>query len=401
MPSNPVPPNRGNEPDAEAVGAGRGAFVPGRRLAADFYRHAVRPALHRPHAAALIGPGSDVLGYDTARSTDHGWGPRVLIFVSEPEREAVARRLAVRLPATFRGYGMIRDPDAMLAPTAGQAREGVTVAALGPWLVGQLGFDPRGKSTTGSTTGSTTDGATARTADIAPADWLATPSQLLAEVTGGPVFADTLGELTAVRKRLAWYPPDVWRYILAGQWQRIAQEEAFIGRTGEVGDELGSAVLAGRLARDLMRLWLLMARSYPPYPKWLGTAFAATPGAADLAAALTAALAATTWRVREEHLCRAYSLAAHRHNELALTPPVDPATRGYYDRPYRVIDAGRFVTSLLGSISAGRVRELPPVGAVDQVVDSTDVLAHAGRARTTAMSLYQARQTVDERTPAT
>ena len=38
--------------------------------------------------------------------------------------------------------------------------------------------------------------------------------------------------------------------------------------------ELGSAVAAARLVRDLMRLCLLINRCYPPYDKWLGSSFA-------------------------------------------------------------------------------------------------------------------------------
>jgi len=43
--------------------------------------------------------------------------------------------------------------------------------------------------------------------------------------------------------------------VLACQWRRISQEEPFVGRCDEVVDELGSAVVAARLVRDLMRLW--------------------------------------------------------------------------------------------------------------------------------------------------
>lgn len=113
------------------------------------------------------------------------------------------------------------------------------------------------------------------------ADWLATPTQTLLEVVAGAVFHDDFG-LADVRSALAWYPDDVWRYVLACQWSRIAEEEAFVGRTAEVGDALGSSVVAARLVRDLMRLCLLMHRRYPPYSKWLGSAFASLPCASEL-----------------------------------------------------------------------------------------------------------------------
>ncbi|HLU36909.1 MAG TPA: hypothetical protein VKZ61_14150, partial [Thermomicrobiales bacterium] len=61
-------------------------FIPGRELSARFYTEAVRPILDAhaagiPYAAALVGPGSDVLGFDTPRSMDHDWGPRLTLFL--------------------------------------------------------------------------------------------------------------------------------------------------------------------------------------------------------------------------------------------------------------------------------------------------------------------------------
>ena len=66
----------GGERHYRRVGAG---FVPGVRLAGEFYAEVVRPLLEvefpgLPYAAALIGAGSEVLGFDTERSTDHDWG---------------------------------------------------------------------------------------------------------------------------------------------------------------------------------------------------------------------------------------------------------------------------------------------------------------------------------------
>ena len=61
-------------------------FIPGLELAGRFYREAVRPILDDAfpglaHAAALIGSGSEVLGFDTAMSADHHWGPRAMLFL--------------------------------------------------------------------------------------------------------------------------------------------------------------------------------------------------------------------------------------------------------------------------------------------------------------------------------
>ena len=294
-----------------------------------YYLDVLRPRLVGiPHAAARIGPGSEVLGFDTDRSRDHDWGPFVQIFVPDPDSVPVE---------AFR---------------------------LGEWLRGHLGFDPL--------------------AGITVFDWLATSAQGLAEVTAGAVFHDDLGDLTAARSALAWYPDEVWRYLLACQWKRLSQEEAFVGRCGEVGDELGSAVVAARQVRDVMRLCFLMSRRYAPYSKWLGSAFAQLPCAPTLTPLLRGALAATDWHTREDHLAAAYRAVALLHNDLGLTEPVDPATRPYHTRPYQVLHAERFADALSATITDPEIRALPLYGNVDQAFDSTDALA----SRTNARALY-------------
>ncbi|GAA2792026.1 DUF4037 domain-containing protein [Saccharopolyspora taberi] len=353
-------------------------FVPGAELARRFYWEAVRPVLPDvAHAAALIGGGSEVLGFDTPRSTDHNWGPRLQLFLHPDDadrRAAITDLLADRLPPVFLGCPTNMEPfgeDGALRMrrTEGRPRHGVVVAELGDWLQRHLGFDPL--------------------AEITAFDWLATPTQTLAEITAGAVFHDGPGTLTEVRRRLSWYPGDLWRYVLACQWQRISQEEAFTGRCGEVGDELGSAVVAARLVRDLMRLCLLMSRRYPPYGKWLGSAFARLPCAPTLTPIMTAAVAATGWREREEHLAAVYEAVAAMHNALGITPDVDPRTRPYHARPFRVLRAERFAHALRESITNPSVRDLPLVGGTDQYVDSTDVLCHHDRNRRLADALFR------------
>jgi Domain of unknown function (DUF4037) len=351
-------------------------FVPGLELCTRFYHDAVAPLLRQhfgalPHSATRIGHGSEVLGFDTERSADHEWGPRVQLFLRKEDlgayAEQISEMLAAHLPKTFLGYpthfagdGPVRH----MRVTDGPVQHRIDIAELGDWYLGRIGFDPRG--------------------EITAFDWLTTPTQALLEETAGVVIHDGLGELEPARERLAWYPDDVWRYILACQWKRISQEEAFVGRAGEVGDELGSAVVAARIVRDLMRLALLIDRTYPPYSKWLGSAFSRLPIGAELTPVLAAALHAPEWRDRERHLARAYTRIATAQNDLALADPVDPSTRSYHGRPFQVLHAERFTAALLAAITTPEIQALPVIGAIDEYADNTDLLGDRTRTRATA-----------------
>ncbi len=359
-------------------------FVPGLSLAAVTYREAVRPILDRAfpglvHSAALIGPGSEVFGFDTARSADHDWGPRALLFLSAVDANRHAREivnvLGERMPASVAGWSANFSP-----PEPGRSRtlqpannrriaHCVEVLDVDVWLRDQLGVDPR-------------KGMRAR-------DWLAVPSQLLLEATAGAVFHDGLGQLEPIRAALAWYPDDVWRYLLACQWRRIGEEEAFPGRCAENGDDLGSRIVTARLVRDLMRLALLMERRYAPYGKWLGTAFAHLRCASTLQPVLAEALGATAWPQREASLCKAYEQLGRAHNQLGLARLVEPTVRLFHSRPFRVLAAGRFADATRQAITDPEVLALPrDIGGVDQFVDSTEVLSAADKARAATIGLH-------------
>jgi hypothetical protein len=337
-------------------------FVPGRELARAFYEEAIAPVVATyEHAAALIGFGSDVFGFDSLRSTDHGWGPRFQLFVAADQIEAVSRGLADALPDTFRGWPTRFGWDDVAVG------HHVEIAELGAWLTERLGVDPNGGLTS--------------------IDWLSMPHQRLAEVTQGPVFHDGPGVLTRIRADLAWYPDQVWLYVLASQWRRIAQEEAFVGRTAEAGDELGSRVVAARIVRDLMRLCFLLERRYPPYSKWIGTAFADLPSANALRPVLERTLGAATYDEREAALVAAYRLLGERHNALGITARVDPEPRPFYGRPYLVSAADDFVAACVSCLDDPWLASLAPTGSVDQFTDSTDVLTRPRAAAAVAKTL--------------
>jgi hypothetical protein len=311
-----------------------------------------------------------VLGFDTERSADHEWGPRLQIFLPEedlPSRgESTWQALSEQLPKSFAGWpthfsAADGDPVGHMAETDGPVNHRIAITSIAEWFGQELGFNPL--------------------AGISTLDWLATPTQRLAENTGGAVFHDGLGELAEARRRLQWYPDDLWRYALACQWQRISQEEAFVGRAGEVGDDLGSAVVAARLVRDIIRLSFLLERRWAPYSKWLGLSFGTLAIAAVLEQPLRSVLGAMSWQGRQAGLCAAYQIVGQAQNELALTEPVDPSVRPYHERPYLVLHAERFAEALRRSIGDPAVRDLPLLGTIDQVVDSTDVLRSSARNR--------------------
>jgi hypothetical protein len=270
------------------------------------------------------------------------------LIVEQSQVEGVARLLDDWLPELFRGWPVRYGWDNV------SPRHHVTVATLPAWILDQLGVDA--------------------TVGMSTLDWLVTPQQRLLGVVSGAVYFDGSGALTDLRTALSWYPEQVWRWMLACQWRRLAQEEAFVARAAEVGDELGSALTAARLVRDVMRLALLLERIYAPYQKWLGTAFHRLRHTDGLPGHLTDVVNAPDVRSRENALAAAYAALAGRHNDSGLTEHVDPTTGNYFHRPARVLMADRFTDACLATVSDQDLRRLRLVGAIDQAVDSTDLL---------------------------
>ncbi len=344
-------------------------FIKGLDLSELFYREAVRPILDARypklgHSAARLGFGSDVLGFDTPQSTDHDWGPRFTLFLSEADKarhgDAIDGVLRQELPPEIHGFptGFGHQDDGttwMETKEGGPIAHQVRICTVRAFFMGYLNYDP------------------AQEPGIV--DWLTFPQQRLRTVASGRIFHDGLGELEPVRARLHYYPRDVWLYMLAAQWRRIAQEEAFVARCGDVGDDLGSRLIAARLIRELMRLCFLMERQYAPYSKWLGTAFARLACADELLSLFDRVLNAAHWQEREAHLSAAYEAAARMHNAPQIIEPLPTTVSRFHERPYLVPHADRYVDAIWAAIVDEQVRALPVhLGSVDQFADSTDVL---------------------------
>lgn len=232
----------------------RPAFIKGRDLCAGFYHDVVAPLVAtQPHSAALFGEGSEVLGFDTERSTDHAWGPRLQLFVRTDSVDSTQQILTEHLPETYRGW-----PIRYFRWQAQRIEHHIEITTLYSWLESHFGFDPR--------------------KGMSDARWLAVPQQLMLEVTAGVVFRDEDSELARLQNCLSWYPKDVWLWLMASQWNLLADREHLVGRTAEVEDQIGERVITAQLVHDVMMLWFLqdgdersrsMIRSASPLPQIL------------------------------------------------------------------------------------------------------------------------------------
>ena len=344
-------------------------FIPGLKLSEYLYHEAIEPLLaqkypHLNYSAARLGWGSDVMGFDTPMSMDHGWGPKLTLFLNEKDYSELHQELedffAWHLPLEIRGFPTnfgepLEDGGRMEAKDTSPIRHMITITTLEKLIMSYLGMDTR--------------------QPLTPPLWLSLPQQRLRTIRSGRIYHDGLGRISPLRQALHWYPHDLWLYLMGNQWRRIDQDEPFVGRTGSVGDELGSRLIAARLIHDMMSLLFLMEKQYAPYSKWFGSAFKKLSNAPRFTPIFQQILNCESWQEREKHLSQAYQHLVDAHNALDVTPNIKPEISNFYNRPFLVPHSSRFVIALQEQIKDPVVKALPPhLGSIDQFIDNTDVL---------------------------
>jgi hypothetical protein len=312
------------------------------------------------HSAALIGWGSEVLGFDDDVSTDHNWGLRFQIFLSGETHakhfDAINRILNEYLPSEFQGFPTdfeIRvNRDQRGEREDKHIKHNIDLETIEGFFTRYLGCHPND--------------------ELKAADWLTFPEHKLLVVTGGKVFYDGLGELENARRKFEFYPRDVWFYMLAAQWSKIFEEQAFVGRAGQSGDESGSALLAARQIEKLMRLCFLIERKYAPYGKWFGKAFSRLHCAVQLKPVFENVWRAKDWRERQKNLAEAYKIVIGLFNDLKITSQMSEEISEYFTRPFLVIKDESIVEKLRAAITDDRIKNIKHnLGSVNQMLDSS------------------------------
>ena len=343
-------------------------FIKGLDLCETFFHDCGCPIIRRNYpdvkfTAGILGYGSDVLRYDDMVSTDHMWGPRFYLFLEDKDisiKEELMRLFGKELPYTYRGYSVNFTAS---NPHDNGVRQGkfIDSGLVSPliWIDTIQGF---------------VDGYLGKmpTDDI---DWLTLSEHRLLGFTSGKLFVDSLG-LQEIRNALSFYPHQVKLYLIASQWALIAQEQAFVKRTSDCGDELGSRIICSRIAERLMRLCFLYKDKYAPYSKWLGTGFEKLLDVHEIDHEINAAISADTIKEREKHLVKAQVLVAELHNKSNLTELLEISVQKYFDREIDVIYADRIAQKLRDTISHPVLRKSPLIGSVSQVGNFTELSEH-------------------------
>jgi hypothetical protein len=312
------------------------------------------------YAAGRLGSGSDVLGIDDAASRDHDWGLRLTLIVPAPAVADVNGVLESSLPDEYLGLPTRFPFSAETAP-----RLHVDVSSLADFVLPRLGFDPR--------------------SNVTNEDWLSLSGQSVLEITAGPVFADHDGGLRRVRHALDWYPDDLWRYVLACDWARLAQELPLMSRAADAGDDRGSRVIAARMAQVTMHLAFLLERRWAAYAKWFGTMFSTLRCAGGLGPHIDQILTGTDRQHREHGVIAALQLLLQIQRTHGLTD-VEQATVPFWNR-HHIHPNPAIVLQLTAGITDTSVQSLPlGAGTIEQRTDNVDVLVDPAARRRAILS---------------
>jgi hypothetical protein len=346
-------------------------FIPGLELNKRFYFEVVKRLLDEEfpklkYAAGLIANGSDVLGLDDPTSMDHNWGPRMRIILPEKDfdatQKAVDRMLRRRLPKTFMGFPTNfteenKDKNAYLKQQMqfkdrGDVNHLIRFYTIKGFFEYFIGTNPQKKLST--------------------EDWLVMPEQSLLEVTSGEVFFDNIG-FAKFRSKFAYYPKDVWIYLLYVQWDRLANNLGFPGRIGTTGDELGSRMVANHVIEEMVKMMFLIRRRYQPYAKWRGKVFREL-GAKELTKLLINIMNGKKWQTRQKYINEAHLLLGKYFNDLKITKPIPLKTMTFHGRDFEVADIKYFRDAAQEAIPSKKLRNMRyPLGSIDQFTDHAKI----------------------------
>ena len=328
-------------------------FIKGLKLNQGFYQDIIKPLIDSnypdlDYSAGLIGYGSDVLGFDTHISMDHNWGPRLIVFLSDNKLEINKEKLdnlfKKQLPYKYKGFPTnFTDPkedgvQSMEKINEGEINHLIEITGVKEYLNRYLSVE--------------------NIENINLIDWLKFSDQSLIELTAGEIFHDGLGQLQSIREYLKFYPDDVLRLKLAALWYYISQEEAFIGRNLDIGEEMGVKLISSRIVNALIKICFYCERKYIPYSKWFTRSFKKLDCYQEIGDLFYEILEFEDLSKTGKKLCQAYKKVVSIQNKLELTEDIEVKVVDYYGRPYKVVFTEKIKDKLIESIKDKNLKKV-------------------------------------------
>jgi len=312
------------------------------------------------YACGLLGHGSEILGIDDLISRDHNWGLRLYIFVEEKDsqlKEDISDVLSKELPEEFEGNNTnwsvpAEDGSRIPEKSKGIINHKITVYTISEFVQIHFGITSVNK--------------------LSNEQWLLLSEQKLLEFTSGEIFHDTLGEITALRNQLKYYPNHIKLVHLIGEWQAIASEISFTGRTRMLYDEVGSHLIACRLINRIMRIAFILEDQYIPYAKWFGSKFYYLNLARELLPLIQDIISASSWEDREGGLLKGFLILAKEMKKKNLLD-VEIKEEYYYSRPQKIINVSDLIKDLKLKIDSILVKNYN-WGSINQIIPISDTI---------------------------
>ena len=179
---------------------------------------------------ALVGTGSECLGFDDAISEDHDFTKRCQLFLPADIYETNKERLQ----SYFKNYAY----GTVQIECISEFYQRYTLYPEGPQC---------------------------------EKEFRRVPQDLLCTATNGEVFLDNFGSFTHIRQRLlAYYPEDIRLRKIAYELNQLAQSGQYnLPRMLQRGDTIAASLALHQFAHHYMLLVHLFNKSYAPFYKWL------------------------------------------------------------------------------------------------------------------------------------
>jgi len=193
-------------------------------------------------SAALLGDGSEVLGFDDEISHDHNFCPRVLIFVVDDKYSLIGNTLLKEIldvaPNEYMGFKLLNN----------DYRKFIEVFPLEKFFINYLETDHF---------------------PVTNIDWLKLDEQKLLELTSGKIFYDSKNQLHQTIDKIRFYSENIKSFLLSVCYSRLS-EVGGIERSIRRGDIVSIDMYRSCFVYFIIKAFHLYKNRFCPYRKWMG-----------------------------------------------------------------------------------------------------------------------------------